>query len=53
MCKEMPDLPVIPVNRAADPKRIIGKRMTEEEERHKESLTPPPPIHLVCMVESG
>jgi hypothetical protein len=37
MCKEMP---VIPVNKVVDPKRIIGKRRAEEEERHKESLTP-------------
>jgi hypothetical protein len=40
MCKEMP---VIPVNRVVDPKRIIGKKWrAEEEERHKGSLTPPP-----------
>jgi hypothetical protein len=33
MCKEMP---VIPVNKAVDPKRIIGKKWrAEEEERHK------------------
>jgi hypothetical protein len=31
-------LPVIPVNRVVDPKRIIGK--SPEEERHKGSLTP-------------
>jgi hypothetical protein len=37
MCKEMP---VIPVNRVVDPKRIIGtKWRAEEEERHKGSLT--------------
>jgi hypothetical protein len=37
MCKEMP---VIPVNKVVDPKRIIvKKRRAEEEERHKESLT--------------
>jgi hypothetical protein len=40
MCKEMP---VIPVNRVLDPKRIIGKKWrAEEEETHKGSLTPPP-----------
>jgi hypothetical protein len=39
MCKEMP---VIPVNKVVDPKRIIGKKWrAEEEERHKGSLTPP------------
>jgi hypothetical protein len=31
MCKE---LPVIPVNMVADPKRIIGKKWRAEEERH-------------------
>jgi hypothetical protein len=37
MCKEMP---VIPVNRAVDQKRIMGKKWrAEEEERHKGSLT--------------
>jgi hypothetical protein len=36
MCKE---LLVIPVNKVVDPKRIIGKRRAEEEERHKGSLT--------------
>jgi hypothetical protein len=37
MCKEMP---VIPVNRVVDPKRIIGKKWrVEEEERHKGLLT--------------
>jgi hypothetical protein len=37
MCKEMP---VIPVNKVVDPKRIIGKKWrAEEEERHKGSLT--------------
>jgi hypothetical protein len=40
MCKE---LPVIPVNKVVDPKRIIGKKWrAEEEERHKGLLTPPP-----------
>jgi hypothetical protein len=34
MCKEMP---VIPVDRVVDKKRIIGKRRAEEEERHKGS----------------
>jgi hypothetical protein len=38
MCKEMP---VIPVSRVVDPKRIIGKKWrAEEEERHKGLLTP-------------
>jgi hypothetical protein len=33
MCKEMP---VIPVNKVVDPKRIIGKKwMAKEEESHK------------------
>jgi hypothetical protein len=37
MCKEMP---VIPVSRVVDPKRIIGKKWSaEEEERHKGVLT--------------
>jgi hypothetical protein len=37
MCKEMP---IIPVNKAVDPKRIIGKKWrAEEEERHKGLLT--------------
>jgi hypothetical protein len=36
MCNE---LPVIPVNKVVDPKRIIGKRRAKEEE-----LSPPPPI---------
>jgi hypothetical protein len=37
MCKEMP---VIPVNKAVDPKRIVGKKWrAKEEERHKGSLT--------------
>jgi hypothetical protein len=40
MCKEMP---VIPVNKVLDPKRIIGKKWrAKEEERHKGSLIPPP-----------
>jgi hypothetical protein len=38
MCKEMP---VIPVNKVVEPKRIIGKRRAEEVERHKGSVTPP------------
>jgi hypothetical protein len=33
-------LPVIPVNEVVDKKIIIGKRRTEEEERHSGSLTP-------------
>jgi hypothetical protein len=36
MCKE---IPVIPVNRVLDKKRIIRKRRAEEEEWHKGSLT--------------
>jgi hypothetical protein len=37
MCKE---LPVIPVNKVVDPKRIIGQKWrAEEEERHKGLLT--------------
>jgi hypothetical protein len=33
-------MPVIPVNRVADTKRITGKKWrAEEEERHKGSLT--------------
>jgi hypothetical protein len=38
MCKVMP---VIPVNKVVDPKRIIRKRRAKEEERHKGLLTPP------------
>jgi hypothetical protein len=38
MCKEMP---VTPVNKVVDPKRIIAKKWkAKEEERHKGSLTP-------------
>jgi hypothetical protein len=38
MCKE---LPVIPVNKVVDPKRIIGKKWRDkEEDRHKGLLTP-------------
>jgi hypothetical protein len=37
MCKE---LPVIPITKVVDPKRIIGKRRDVEEERHKGLLTP-------------
>jgi hypothetical protein len=36
MCKEMP---VIPVDKVVDPKRIIGKMRAEGEERHKGSMT--------------
>jgi hypothetical protein len=37
MCKEMP---VIPVDKGVDPKRIIGKKWrAKEEERHKGWLT--------------
>jgi hypothetical protein len=33
-------MPVIPVNKVVDPKRIIGKKMrAKEEERHKRSMT--------------
>jgi hypothetical protein len=33
-------MPVIPVNKVVDPKRIIGKKWrAEEEERHKGLLT--------------
>jgi hypothetical protein len=40
MCKEMP---VIPVNKVVDPKRIIGKKWrSKEEERHKGLLIHPP-----------
>jgi hypothetical protein len=38
MCKEMP---VIPVDRVVDKKRIIGKKWrAEEEERHEGSADP-------------
>jgi hypothetical protein len=38
MCKE---LPVVPVNKVVDPKRVIRKKWrAEEEERHKWLLTP-------------
>jgi hypothetical protein len=41
MCKEMP---VIPVNRVVNAKRIIGKKWrAKEEEKHKGLLTPFPP----------
>jgi hypothetical protein len=47
MCKEMP---VIPVNRVVDTKRIIGKKCgVQEEERHKGSLTPPHPTQKKCL----
>jgi hypothetical protein len=36
LCKEMP---VIPLNKVAEKKRIIGKNCAEEEERHTGSLT--------------
>jgi hypothetical protein len=37
LCKE---LPVIPVNKVVDPKRIIGKKWrAAEEETHRGSLT--------------
>jgi hypothetical protein len=39
-CKEMP---IIPVNKVMDNKRILAKRRAEEEDRHKGLLTPPPP----------
>jgi hypothetical protein len=39
-------MPVIPVNRVVDPKRIIRKKWrAKEEERHKGSLTPPSHPH--------
>jgi hypothetical protein len=49
-CKEMP---VIPVNKVVDPKRIIGKKWrAKEEERHKGSLTTPPKKKkLVCVTD--
>jgi hypothetical protein len=41
MCKEMP---VIPVNKVVDPKKNNRKKWRAKvEERHKGSLTPPPP----------
>jgi hypothetical protein len=48
MCKEMP---VIPVNKVVDPKRIIGEKKwrAEEEERHKGSLTQKKKLLLVLM----
>jgi hypothetical protein len=33
-------MPVIPVNKVLDKKRITGKRRVKEERRHKGSLTP-------------
>jgi hypothetical protein len=39
MCKEMP---LIPVDRVVDTKRIIGKMEVQGRGRHKGSLTPPP-----------
>jgi hypothetical protein len=51
MCKEMP---VIPVNKVVDPKRIIGKKWrAEEEERHKGSLTQKNSIIRPCPVLSS
>jgi hypothetical protein len=45
MCKEMP---VIPVDRAVDKKRIIGKKLrAKEEERHKRSLIPKKGIYPI------
>jgi hypothetical protein len=48
-------MPVIPVNKVVDLKRIIGKRRAGEEERHKGSLTPPKmaiyAIHFVVLLE--
>jgi hypothetical protein len=43
--RNIKEMPVIPINKVVDPKRIIGKKWrAEEEERHKGSLmTPPPP----------
>jgi hypothetical protein len=32
-------MPVIPVNKVVSKKRIIGKRRSEEKERHSGSLT--------------
>jgi hypothetical protein len=40
MCKEMP---VITVNKVVDQKEELEKWRAKEEERHKGSLTPPPP----------
>jgi hypothetical protein len=49
MCKEMP---VIPVNKVVDPKRIIGKKWrAKEEERHKGLLTPPPKKKTQFVIE--
>jgi hypothetical protein len=46
-------LPVIPVNKVVDPKRIIGKKWrAKEEERHKGPLTPPKNILKVYVVFS-
>jgi hypothetical protein len=36
-------MPVIPVNKVVDTKRIIKKWRAEEEEKHKGSLSPPSP----------
>jgi hypothetical protein len=50
MCKEMP---VIPVNKVVDPKRIIGKNWRAKEvERHK-GLRPPPPKKKKTFVSFG
>jgi hypothetical protein len=46
MCKEMP---VIPVDKVVDPKRIFGKKWrAEEEERHKGLLTPKKVLGHIC-----
>jgi hypothetical protein len=57
MCKE---LPVIPVNKVVDPKRIIGKKWrAKEEEWHKGLLTQKGDIFfqlisaLLCEVKRG
>jgi hypothetical protein len=37
------EMPVIPVNKVVDPKRIIGKKWrAEEEKRHKEGVAESP-----------
>jgi hypothetical protein len=47
MCKEMP---VIPVNRVVDTKRIIEKWRAEEEERHKGLLSQKHLTKFICYV---
>jgi hypothetical protein len=51
MCKEMP---VIPVNKVVDPKRIIGKKWrAAAEERHQGVADPPKNLAKGSELRSG